>query len=354
VSTLSVSTLNGAISVQPWDKAEIHIEANKRVRHSSQEAAEPYARQIEIAVETKGDVLEVRTVMPPQPESRDWVEWFFSLDWLFEWRAWEASVSYAISTPRRMNTTLVATNGRVQIGAIQGRATLQTTNGIAKAEGTQGALRAHTTNGAISLVQVRVGCHAVTTNGKITAQLLSLDSQGCELRTTNGAIHITLPENIRADLDASTTNGKVTSALPLSPQGKISQRGMEGKINGGGPSLKLLTKNGGITIERTPAREEAMPPASVSSSPSDRATTDGQTGVLRIQVWQEGEQTVKISVPLAAAQDALYRLPDSARDQMKAKGVDVEQLLKAVLRHPKLGKLVEIQDAGSRVEVAIE
>jgi hypothetical protein len=97
-----------------------------------------------------------------------------------------------------------------------------------------------------------------------------------------------------------------------------------------------------------------MPPASVPSSPSDPATTDGKTGELRIQVWEEGEQTVKISIPLAAAQDALYQLPDSARDQMKAKGMDIEQLLKAVLRYPKLGKQVEIQDAGSRVEIAIE
>jgi hypothetical protein len=87
VSQLSVSNVNGAISVQPWDKPEIHIEAKKRVRHSSQETAEQYARQIEIAVETMGDALEVRTVMPAQKEGWDWVEWFFSLDWLFEPRA---------------------------------------------------------------------------------------------------------------------------------------------------------------------------------------------------------------------------------------------------------------------------
>jgi Putative adhesin len=194
----------------------------------------------------------------------------------------------------------------------------------------------------------------VTTNGKITAQLLSLGSQGCELQTTNGAIHLTLSENIRADLHASTTNGHVTSQLPLSKQGKISRRSMEGKINGSGPPLKLRTKNGGITIVRAPAREDAMPPASVSSSPSDSATTSGQTSVLRIQVWQEGEQTVNISVPLAVAQDTLHQLPNSAWDHMKEKGVDIEQLLKAVLKHPKLGKLVEIQDADSRVEIASE
>jgi hypothetical protein len=39
---------------------------------------------------------------------------------------------------------------------------------------------------------------------------------------------------------------------------------------------------------------------------------------------------------------------------MKEKGVDVEQLLKAVLTHPTLGNLVEIRDAHSRVEIAIE
>jgi hypothetical protein len=95
--------------MQPWDTPEIHIEAKKRVRHSSRETAEQYARQIEIAVETKGDVLEVRTVMPAQKEGWDWVEWLFGLDWLFERRVREASVSYEISTPHRMDANLVST-----------------------------------------------------------------------------------------------------------------------------------------------------------------------------------------------------------------------------------------------------
>jgi hypothetical protein len=365
VNKLSVSNVKGAISVQPWDKPEIHIEAKKWVRHSSQETAKAYAGQIEIAVETKGDALEVRTVMPTQQEDggwegRDWVEWFFSLDWLFERRAWEASVSrdasvsYEISTPLRIEAKLVSTHGQLQIGAIEGGAALRTTHGAVHAEGTQGGVSAHTTHAAISLVQVGGGCHAVTTHAQITAEILSLGSRGCELQTTHGAIHLTLPENIRADLDASTTHGSVTSALPLAVQGKISQQGMQGKINGGGPPLKLRTTHSNITIDKAAAREDVMPPASVSSWPSGSAATGGQESVLRIQVWQEGEQTVQISMPLAAAQDALPPLPDSAWDQMKEKGVDLEQLLKAILQNPKLGKLVEIQDAHSRVEIAIE
>src|SRR5712691_10324727 len=64
VTKLTVSNANGDVSVQPWDKPEMHIQAKKRVIHSSQETAEKYARQLAIAVETKGDALEVRTVMP--------------------------------------------------------------------------------------------------------------------------------------------------------------------------------------------------------------------------------------------------------------------------------------------------
>jgi Putative adhesin len=354
ITKLSVSNVNGAVSVQPWDKPEIHIQAKKRVRHSSRETAEKYARQIEIAVETKGDALEVRTVMPGQQEDWDWVEWFFSLDWLFERRAREASVSYEISTPRRIDAKLVSTHGRVQIGAIEGRADLHTTHGAVHAEGTQGAVKAHTTHGAISLVQVAGGCHAVTTHAKITAELLSLGSQGCELHTTHAAIHLTLPENIRADLDASTTHGSVTSALPLAVQGKISQQGMEGKINGGGPPLKLRTTHGSITIDKTAAREEALSSTAVASIPPEAASSDGQASVLRIQVWQHGEQQVRISVPLALAQGALRNLPDAARDHMRDQGVDIEALLQAIAQNPKLGKLVEIQNADGRVEIVIE
>jgi hypothetical protein len=44
---------------------------------------------------------------------------------------------------------------------------------------------------------------------------------------------------------------------------------MEGKINGGGPLLRLRTTNGNITIEKAAARGASMPPASLSSRPSD-------------------------------------------------------------------------------------
>jgi hypothetical protein len=79
-----------------------------------------------------------------------------------------------------------------------------------------------------------------------------------------------------------------------------------------------------------------------------------QAGVLRILVWQEGKPTVKISAPLAGAQEGLSQLPDSARDRTKEKGVDVEQLLQAVLKRPQLRRLVEIQEAHSQVEITIE
>ena len=118
--------------------------------------------------------------------------------------------------------------------------------------------------------------------------------------------------------------------------------------------MKLHTTNGSITIAKAAAREAALPPPALSLLPSDAAAAGSQASVLRIQVWQHGEQQVKISVPLALAEEALRNLPDAARDQMRDKGVDIAQLLQAVAKNPKLGKLVEIQDGDSRVEIAIE
>jgi hypothetical protein len=162
-------------------------------------------------------------------------------------------------------------------------------------------------------------------------------------------IQVTLPENVRADLEANTTNGSVTSELPLSLQGEISKRRMEGKINGGGPLLKLRTTNGGISIVKGEGRggQEAFGAAPPLSK------ENGGT-LLRIQVWEKGQKQISISVPLSTAQEILRALPDPARELMGEKGVDVERLIRAVLSHPKPGKLIEVQDEDRRVEIAVE
>jgi len=349
IAKLDLKNFNGDVSVRPGEKPEIQIEARKRVNHSSKEAAAEYARKIEITVEAKEGTLEVRTVLPEQMADWDYVESFFSLDWLFEGRVKNVNVSYAILTPRRMDADLKTSNGSVKIGALEGHMVLRTTNGGLTAEGVKGEVEGRTTNGGITLTRLEGGCDAVTTKGKVTAEFLAFGGHGCRLRTTNGGIQITLPADARADVEAATTNGRVISDLALAVQGEVSKRRMEGKINGGGPLLNLHTTNGDIRIVKGEGRG-----VQGAAAPAPPLSRENGGKLLRVRVWEEGEKNINISVPLSTAQEILRALPDPARELMGEKGVDVERLIRAILSHPKPGKLIEIQDEDSRVEIEIE
>jgi DUF4097 and DUF4098 domain-containing protein YvlB len=250
VATLNVQNVNGDISVRPWDRAEVYVEAKKRIGGTDRQTAEENARKVEIAVERKADAIEIRTLLPGHQHERDWIEAFFSLDWLFEMDASEAKVTYAISVPARMDTDLNTINGGITLGALEGRAHLRTVNGSLDAAGYKGELDGRVINGGIVLSRFEGGGDLETTNGEVEVEFLALGGPGCQARTTNGNVRVVLPDSVRADLDAATTTGKVASDLPLVVAGDLGRQNMIGKINGGGLPLKLRTTNGNIRIAR--------------------------------------------------------------------------------------------------------
>src|SRR5438270_224160 len=69
-----------------------------------------------------------------------------------------------------------------------------------------------------------------------------------EIINTNGAVTLTLAPDAKADLSASVTNGGISvTGLKLETT-EQSRRRLEGKINGGGPSVELHTTNGGVRV----------------------------------------------------------------------------------------------------------
>lgn len=355
ITRLTVQNANGSIRLEPWDRPDIQVEARKRISASSQEIAESFGKKVEIAVESEENHVRVQTVMPGRQEDWDWVESFFSFDWLFEGFGRGTTVSYTISAPRKLDTELRSTNGSVRVGAMEGATHLMTTNGAIVAEGFRGALTGRSTNGSVTLSRMDASCDVATTNGKIRAEFFSLRGQGCKLRTTNGSVRVALPDSIRADLVASTTNGRIACDLPIALIGESTRRRMEGKINGGGPSLEIRTTNGAISVEGgdgnlgrvippTPDKAGMLTPKSPS-----QARIPESAAILKVQVWESGNQKVLISVPISLAEQTLRSLPEEARDEIRDKGIDIDSLLSDILKNPRPGRLVEIQDEDRRV-----
>lgn len=250
IAILSVKNINGSISVQAWDKAEIQIQAKKVVKRSSKEAAEAMARKVEIAIETTGDRLEVETRAEGSRHGEDWVDAVFSLDWLFSPSRGGVSVAYTISVPARLDVDLGTTNGNVEVGVLEGRAEVGTVNGNVEVEGLKGGLDAQTVNGNISARALGGKAEAQTVNGNIEARFLGERIQSCDFETVNGSIEVSLPEGVQADLDAETVNGSIVSELPLSLKGEINKHHIQGRLNGGGPRLEFSTTNGSIEITK--------------------------------------------------------------------------------------------------------
>ena len=111
--------------------------------------------------------------------------------------------------------------------------------------------------------------------------------------------------------------------------------------------LKML-EEGKITVEEATRLIEAIE----APTPAE-GEHGGKPGFLRVRVWEDGQEKVKINVPLALARTVLRAIPGSARQQMNAQGVDIEQLLNEISTM-KIGKLVEVEDGSNRVEVVIE
>lgn len=113
--------------------------------------------------------------------------------------------------------------------------------------------------------------------------------------------------------------------------------------------LKML-EEGKLTVEEAARLIEAVE----SPAPDGKESSGEKAEFLRVLVCENGQEKVKVNVPLALARIALKAIPNSARQQINAQGVDIDQLLNGVMNNLKPGRIVEVQDGNSRVEVFIE
>jgi DUF4097 and DUF4098 domain-containing protein YvlB len=235
--TLEVSNTNGGITVEAWDRAEVRVDAVKKIKAESSQKAEEVAKQIRIDVRQSAGSLRIETILPRTGGF---------LDWLTGNNA-SASVTYKIKAPRDVVAKLDNTNGGLRLVGTRGRADLETVNGGVTVERTEGDVRVETTNGGITVIEAAGTLDGSTTNGGITAHLNRVDGD-ISLETTNGSVTLKVPRDLRANLDVSTWNGSIHSDLEVEG-GEKSRRHLSGEVNGGGSLLKVETTNGGVRIE---------------------------------------------------------------------------------------------------------
>lgn len=151
--------------------------------------------------------------------------------------------------------------GSLDVGSVAGKASLQTTLGNIKVGHADGFVTAITGGGKINLWGLTRGAEArVTGCGPITAEFLQGYFTPSSLQTPCGDVVVYVNPAVRATVQSTIETGnsyRMTSSFPElransdgNQYGQLKVLCSEGKLNGGGPLLRLRTTNGNITVRR--------------------------------------------------------------------------------------------------------
>jgi DUF4097 and DUF4098 domain-containing protein YvlB len=150
--------------------------------------------------------------------------------------------------------------GSIDLGDIGGPAEISTGGGSIRLTSAKGAVRAETGGGTIELLGVP-SARAETGAGSIEAKFIATGERNdSSLETSAGDIVVYLAPNFNASIRASIEVANGHGIKSDFPEIKISSEGgdygpktitAEGKLNGGGPVLKVETTTGDITFRRT-------------------------------------------------------------------------------------------------------
>jgi DUF4097 and DUF4098 domain-containing protein YvlB len=164
-------------------------------------------------------------------------------------------VDIEVHMPREGKARLHTGDGEIRVTGLKGDLNVETGDGRVEFDGVDGKVHAHTGDGRIQAKGRFDSLQLETGDGRIEAEVLggSNIGTGWELRTGDGSVQLNLPEKFAADLELHTSDGHITLDMPVTVQGKYDSNRIEGKLNGGGGSLRIETGDGSIRIGQSTA-----------------------------------------------------------------------------------------------------
>ena len=154
---------------------------------------------------------------------------------------------------------------------LDGQAEIQRDSDIS-ADQVMGPLLVNTRNGNVTLNRVAGDITVTNRNGSIDLTAApALGNISAEDR--NGSLRVTLPTGSGFSVEAATTDGNVESEFDLSTANQKSDKVLRGLVGTGGPTVRLTTREGDITIRKAdvePLPATAPAPAAITLEPAGK------------------------------------------------------------------------------------
>lgn len=138
-------------------------------------------------------------------------------------------------------------SGSIRAKGVHGAAYLETGSGdIEFNQQVAGDVKAETGSGSIRLHGVNGGVRAGTGSGDV--EIDGNPASEWKLETGSGSVHLSLNPQAHYTLNASTGSGSINISVPLNKQSGADKSHIVGTINGGGPTVKIGTGSGDISV----------------------------------------------------------------------------------------------------------
>lgn len=267
---LRVETQGGDIRVVSSSEPTVKVVAKQTIRASSEREADELLKKLDLTIEQDAAGVLARAKLEKT-----------------SWGRAPVSVDFTVTVPKTYHVTLRTSGGDVTVGDLDGRVHARTSGGnisLAKIAGdidagtsggdvkldegsgrvklgtsggnirvnrAVGATDLNTSGGDIDVKSVENTLQASTSGGNVNAGIAGALKGDCDLSTSGGEVRVRVDRGAAFALDAATSGGDVEAAgltITIEKGGSGKSR-LAGKVNGGGPRLKLRSSGGDIEIE---------------------------------------------------------------------------------------------------------
>ena len=227
---LNVETTDASIIVDTWDKNT--IEANVTTRNYKIGEG-----GITIEERQAGDAVSLILRFPHEHLV------FHST----ETAAWKSR----IHMPKQGQVKLHTGDGSIHVSNLKGNMELDSGDGNLEVEGADGALHAHTGDGHIRADGRFDGLEIKTGDGRVDTRAeagSTLGETGWEVDTGDGNVTLEFHRIWRPMWNCKAADGHINLEIPLTVEGHLKDNHLQGKLNGGGPPLRVHTGDGSIAL----------------------------------------------------------------------------------------------------------
>jgi hypothetical protein len=168
-------------------------------------------------------------------------------------RAW---VDVTVHVPRRVSLNVASDRTPTKISNVQGDVHINGDRSQLELRGVSGGIHINSDRGPVFLRDVEINNGVDIKTDRAAIELYATRfAGGGRLQTDRAPITVRMPENTAVTVEVDRDRrSSFHSDFPMSTSGNLSGFGrLHGTINGGGPTLRLETDRGSISLEKGPA-----------------------------------------------------------------------------------------------------